>query len=590
VAEDLSKLPYRWTARDARAAQRAADHTHDGDDKLYRFVTPYRLPPLSPEGARAWTAGQQVEISLAQSGEMWSVTRFFKDGYDWQTLPSGLGETKTLEALSKALFALDPVRWAPHDLSKMSAQAKSDFCLLHFEFWRNTDYRYAVTEIRPGGDPALASGFDYKLQKDQAGTLPVEVKSGAKIGWVLGKAPKPQPPIKPRPVPKPPAGDPPKDGPKTIVVTPLRPEIALATWRKQTLEVMQVDGTAFLASRLTFTVKLDGPSVKTTLQIRKNGDVFHEEVFDTGPFLAKGEHPWEWDGFDSDGVLDTELLKKNRWSARVLCVDKAGRTAFGSVVLTMTPGGMPWVDVVVKRADKRMEVTVYGVFANMRDVPAIPIILPGLLPTSFKPPSSMYLDDPTFESFRTNIITGIGKFWSRNDMSLGADTWVVATTCKTREKNAVPTILGRALTPAMMAAWEAESPIIGGWAKSNGVGRRSFNLATLQEGLPVVDLYIPPAVPPSTRGESDADREYTGAHELGHSVLRERGGVSFSLTHKGSSSADQVANPGTSAPAAPAEIDVMLYFKDVSNFSLDRVKAVEEDVRALVSLSKVTVT
>lgn len=79
--------------------------------------------------------------------------------------------------------------------------------------------------------------------------------------------------------------------------------------------------------------------------------------------------------------------------------------------------------MVVTRADKRMEVTVYGVFANMRDVPAIPIILPGLPPTSFKPPSSMYLDDPTFESFRTNIITGIGKFWSRDDMSLGADTW-----------------------------------------------------------------------------------------------------------------------------------------------------------------------
>jgi hypothetical protein len=194
----------------------------------------------------------------------------------------------------------------------------------------------------------------------------------------------------------------------------------------------------------------------------------------------------------------------------------------------------------------------------------------------------MYLDDPTFESFRTNIITGIGKFWSRNDMSLGADTWVVATTCKTREKNAVPTILGRALTRAQLDAWEAESPIVGGLAKSNGVGRRSFNLATLQEGLPVVDLYIP--------AESDGLREYTGAHELGHSVLRERGGVNFSLTHKGSSTAGQVPTPGTSAPAAPAEIDVMLYFQDGSNFSLDRVKAVEEDVRALVSLAKVTVT
>lgn len=64
--------------------------------------------------------------------------------------------------------------------------------------------------------------------------------------------------------------------------------------------------------------------------------------------------------------------------------------------------------------------------------------------------------------------------------------------------------------------------------------------------------------------------------------------MSFSLTHKGSSSVDQVANPGTSAPAAPVEIDVMLIFKDVKKPSLDRVKAIEEDVRALVSLAKVT--
>ena len=42
--------------------------------------------------------------------------------------------------------------------------------------------------------------------------------------------------------------------------------------------------------------------------------------------------------------------------------------------------------------------------------------------------------------------------------------------------------------------------------------------------------------------------------------------------------------------AAPAEIDVMLYFDNRGGFSLSRVKAVEEDVRALVSLAKVTVT
>jgi hypothetical protein len=98
----------------------------------------------------------------------------------------------------------------------------------------------------------------------------------------------------------------------------------------------------------------------------------------------------------------------------------------------------------------------------------------------------------------------------------------------------------------------------------------------------VVDLYIPT--------ESVEDRQNTGAHELGHSVLRERGGVEFSLTHKGSSTTGQVPVPGTAVPAAPAEIDVMLYFDDGSLYSVDRVKAIEQDVKALISLAKVDVT
>lgn len=583
MAEDLTKLPYRWTARDARAVQRAADNIHDADDRLYRFVTPYRIPPLAPEGGRSFAAGAQVTISLAQSGEMWSVARFFKPGYDWVEIPGDLGDVKTLADLSAALFQKDPVRFAHHDLSRMTHQEKSNFCLLHFEFWRNTDYRYAVTEIRPGGDPVLGTGFDYKLLKDQAHSLPVAPTGGSKIAWALGKPPRPADPIKPPPLPKPPSGGKPNGGPKATVVTPLRPQIELATWRKQTLEVMKIDGTGFLASRLTFRVMLDGPSVKTSLQIRKNGEVFYEETFDKGPFLEKGDHDWEWDGFGSDGVLDTESLKRNRWSARVLTVDKVGRTSFGAVVLHVSPAGMPWVDVLVNRADKRFEVTVYAAFANMREVPALPVVIPGAwVPVFVKPPPTMFLDNANFVSYRDRIIAGIGKFWSRDQLGLIGESWAVRTTCKMRDKGAVPTILGRALTVAELAAWAAESPDVGGWAQANGVGRRSFNLATLWEGWPVVDLFIPE--------ERNDDREYTGAHELGHSVLRERGGTEFSMTHKRSSTLGQAPVPGTIAPAAPAEIDVMLYFDDMTNFWLGRVKAVEEDVRALISLAKVVFT
>ena len=112
--------------------------------------------------------------------------------------------------------------------------------------------------------------------------------------------------------------------------------------------------------------------------------------------------------------LDTADLKRNKFSARVTIVDKAGRTTFGSMDLKISPDGMKWVDVVVKRPDKAFEVTVYGTYVNMSDVPALPIIGPGMIPVFVKPPATMFLDPAIFVDYRRDIIEGIGKFWSRD--------------------------------------------------------------------------------------------------------------------------------------------------------------------------------
>jgi hypothetical protein len=585
MAKHSDSVDYKWTDRDQTAAQKAAGGAPFDKTDVYRYVTPYGILPLAPPGAASLAKGAPVKIALGDSMEEWRVNRFFKSGFSWQEAPGDIGG-KTLEELSQNLFARDPVLYAAHDLGKSAAQNKSDFCLLHFDYWQNTDYRFSVTELEAAdADPVLGSGFDWTLLASTAHTLPAEAK-GTRIKWVLVKTPPPVPPIKVPPVVKPipdkPAPTPPEDHESTIVVL-TRPEIALDSWFSQTLEPMKIDGTGFGGSRLQFKVTLAGPCVKTTLQIRRNGDVHYEETFDKGPFIEKGSFVWEWDGYDSDGKLDTADLKRNNFSARVTIIDKAGRTTFGSVALKISPDGMKWVDVVVKRPEKAFEVTVYGTYVNMSDVPALPIIGPGMIPVFVKPPATMFLDPAIFVDYRRDIIEGIGKFWSRDALALAGDDWSVKTTCVERATNAVPTILGRALDIAELNAWKLESPTIGGWAKANGVGRRSFNLATLREGLPVVDLYIPT--------EPVVERQYTGAHELGHSVLRERGGVEFSMTHKGSSTIGQVPTPGIRYPAAPAEVDVMMYFDEPSTpLPYDRVLAAKEDVFALISLAKVKVT
>ncbi len=80
----------------------------------------------------------------------------------------------------------------------------------------------------------------------------------------------------------------------------------------------------------------------------------------------------------------------------------------------------------------------------MSDVPALPIIGPGMIPAFVKPPATMFLDPAIFVGYRRDIIEGIGKFWSRHALALAGDDWSAKTTCVERATKAVPTVPGRA--------------------------------------------------------------------------------------------------------------------------------------------------
>jgi hypothetical protein len=92
---------------------------------------------------------------------------------------------------------------------------------------------------------------------------------------------------------------------------------------------------------------------------------------------------------------------------------------------------------------------------------------------------------------------------------------------------------------------------------------------------------------------ADADRDFmlTCAHEFGHSVLMEFGGIGHSWTHKGSTSIVQATKSTTPGYPKTGDIDLMRYYDDQKqSASFSRIikdsRATEQDVKCLLWMSK----
>jgi hypothetical protein len=120
---------------------------------------------------------------------------------------------------------------------------------------------------------------------------------------------------------------------------------------------------------------------------------------------------------------------------------------------------------------------------------------------------------------------------------------------------------------------------------------RACNFGVIVPGG-AIDFTLPP---PGSVRDPDEDQRETGAHEFGHSVLKDGWGYSYSLHHKGTSTAAQ--NPvGPDYPPPPAEIDLMTYFSKGGTWApapsdiYVREVAAEEDVKALIATVRLELT
>jgi hypothetical protein len=183
------------------------------------------------------------------------------------------------------------------------------------------------------------------------------------------------------------------------------------------------------------------------------------------------------------------------------------------------------------------------------------------------------MEPELFERMAKNVRDGIVNHWSRKDMPNGYT--VNVTTEDSMSDKSVIIVLAKGIA--------AKLP--------EGIGKRSFNLATFADGLPTVDLYNAEEFAGIAKANErtdaeDADMRYVGAHEFGHSVLRAKpgGSVMHSLTHKGTSTVGQQTAPNAPTYPATGEVDVMLYYNNERGRRYGDTKAASEDVEGLVDM------
>lgn len=517
----------------------------------------------------------------------------------------------------------------------------ADLALLHFEHWGNTDLRAAVIND-------LSTSFTIPLLDiDPLSTLmtslvplaiPTQLR-GAKVEKVLARRPVKGVPIRAVPTTQP---EPRQKQVRVMTLQP--PRIELDRFDRQTLRPLRFTEWQPRASKIRFRIILPVSAYQTRIEILRGTSVYYAETHELGDFVLPGTHLWTWDGYDQDDVLDTTILKQNDLSARLTVVDIHGRTSVATTELGTAPGTVRWVDAKVMPRHRRIEVTVACRFTSPSDleiaafriplgplggalssmigglasiaaptgvpgasavgmIPGLPSLpsggsllppYPGLPGPSMIPPvlntnqlamavnfpPILDLDEERFSRLQTAVMAGIARHWSRT-VSLEGVEWTIDVRCQLRNgADAQWTVLCRSVPEAL------NDPSI-------GFGKRSFNLATFMEGLPIVNIWEDGDDDTSEEvTDIDAARARVGAHELGHSVLRELKSFYYSLTHKGTSTIGQ--DPSASAPSwasyADGEIDLMHYQSGGSRPAdwQTRERAVEEDALALVGMATVS--
>ncbi len=295
-----------------------------------------------------------------------------------------------------------------------------------------------------------------------------------------------------------------------------------------------------------------------TLEIFDDATLIYSEKA-TSPFLPNGEHQWQWDGYDNNGVLDTKILKSEK--LKIILIAKQNETQ-QKVELNLKNKAkeVEWTDVRIDRNAKAAEVMVRPSFSDGG-------VEGQGTPTPYSDLEKMAKD-------------GIEHYWKR-DGSRGQGIGSAVTTAKGTYKVSVKADVN-------VEPKAKNFPLIENLDKDLGRSTSFGIFSKIYHNIGAWSFHR------YNKSYPDADFKHTAAHEFGHHILNAYGGgvviPEYSWGHKGTSHPIlQTANPNNPIPIV-GEVDLMKYQSDEINNYIDywnRSVAAEQDVKGLIWLTRI---
>ena len=342
---------------------------------------------------------------------------------------------------------------------------------------------------------------------------------------------------------------------------------------------------------------------KLTIQIRNGSTELYKQEFTAPSSLSVGKHYWSWDGFDNEGILDTEILTKGNLNCKITAVSQKGNVFTKFKDLKFSYKQVNWVDVRIDRSNKIIQATVR---INLRDGGAVgikpynEIVFEGTFgekvitlkeerPWEAIPKNTLNVyRHPiikkqllSFEKLRDLALQGVERYWSRQssnqegkNVKIGDDFYqVIVRAIPHKEGMVAPKII------FFTNKKEDNSNRSHNWFASREL---YYKVGYIQKSNGIWEYII----------EKNATEEFqeTAAHEIGHKLLEDYGGLKYSYKHKGTSTLLQDPIKNTPYPQK-GEIDLMKYSDDKYYPSgyYQRTVLSEEDLKGLLWLTKMNI-
>ena len=323
-------------------------------------------------------------------------------------------------------------------------------------------------------------------------------------------------------------------------------------------------------------------------------EVYRDFAISKNDYTKPGHYILFWNGFDSEGIYDSSIFDKKTFRARLTGI-KGEKKKTAEVSFRTEYAEVNWVDVRIDQNNKRIDTTLR---VNLKDGGAEglspqeqsniyePAYTQTIYPWDKIPQSDIkkHKKEPikertkSFEELRDMALEGINKHWSRHagnigeGVQIGENFYEVFVNAEQNEKGMV--------APRIIYFTNSEN---NNFNRSHNwfLSRKLFyKVGYVKENI---WNYI-------DENKALLDFQETSAHEIGHKLLEDYGGKTYSYKHKGSSTWGQSPLKGTTYPKT-GEIDLMKYTDEdfLPKDFYERVVLSKEDVIGILWLTKINI-